>query len=43
MLLKTIISGIKGGNSTWEQALKEKVYSNIKLYNLLPAAINAIN
>ena len=40
---ETIPSGIKGGDSTWEQAFEEKPHSNTKLYDLLPAAIDATN
>jgi hypothetical protein len=40
---ETIPSGIEGGDSTWEQAFEEKAHSNTKLYDLLPAAINATN
>ena len=40
---ETIPSGIEGGDSTWEQAFEEKARSNTKLYDLLPAAINATN
>jgi hypothetical protein len=40
---ETIPSGIEGGDSTWEQVFEEKAHSNTKLYDLLPAAINATN
>jgi len=40
---ETIPSGIEGDDSIWEQAFEEKAHSNTKLYDLLPAAINATN